>query len=145
MKRIDRVAKGEKVVVPMIQEDLQEIWNQLEEVSDDAKRAQEELLEESNDENAKKAFLLDNKHRRKYMEFWEAIHDRYGHWNKSLGLRDNYALVICSSKHGGKRSFGKFIMGMMNSFEAPDAGNDKGGGKGPTIFPTPGEGFEVED
>lgn len=93
-KRISRIAKGETVLVPMIAEDLQDLFDKTEIANDDYKRASEEVTEDpKNIESAKKLHFAKCHQNKLKNEFWTAVHERYGHWEKDLGMRDGYALV----------------------------------------------------
>lgn len=114
MKRIERIAKGETVMVQMIAEDLQDFYDRLDIARDDALRAAQEARENPGEEGAKKFQLLHSKADILRISFWNKIHMRYGNWDKNIGLRDGYALVLMpgSKKDAG---FGEFLKGIAGA------------------------------
>lgn len=94
MKKIRRVAKNEVVVVKMLDESLQDLFDKLQDSQDEFERAQESVQEDPKDENLWKAAALRNftMHECK-VKFWRAVHEKYGMWSKELGVRDGYSLV----------------------------------------------------
>lgn len=99
MKKIQRIAKNEKVIVQMLPEYLQEAFDKFKDKIDDAGRAHEELIESANSEQVAREFFFARKEADVAgMNFWEKVHTKYGMWNYHLGVRDGYCLVKISMK-----------------------------------------------
>lgn len=97
-KMIGRIKKGEKVVVEIIAEDLQDKFDAYHDLIEEANRAKEIAREDKSDKNIKQMMILDAKAEYAKAMFWVALHERHGHWAKSVGIRDGYAMVTMSHK-----------------------------------------------
>jgi len=119
VKRIGRIAKGEVVVAQVLAEDLQDLYEKMLEIKDDAMRSYEIWEEDKNEETAREKELLGTKMMKAKFDLWDAIHERYGYWNSGIGIRDGYALVTMPSK---EHPFKRFMRNFMD--QGPDFGMD---------------------
>lgn len=92
-KKIGRIAKGEEVIVDMVEENIIDLFDKLQDVKEDYNRAMEIYGEDKNQDNAKALHYADFAATKAKHELWTAVHTRYGHWDCSVGIRDGYALV----------------------------------------------------
>lgn len=119
VSRIGRVRSGEKVIVPIISEKLQDDFDnlyklrcELDGIGDKIKegyKSPDDYCENAPYEESKYTHQLVLRLRRAEMDFWEAINDQYGVWNKCVGVRDGYCLVTLPPS--------KAIAGMRTIFE----------------------------
>jgi len=117
MKRIGRIAKGERVIVKVLPEDLQDLFNKMQDMGDNADRAKEAASEEEgNVELAKQHVLSSYAAEEARIAFWKAVHERYGGWEKNLGVRDGYALV----EFDVKTKLNGFMRKLMKDIEGSD-------------------------
>lgn len=93
IKRIDRIRKGDKIIVEMLPEDLQEMFNNMDILTDEAKRSDERDKEEKTEDSRKAYMLATYAAHQAYAQFWIACHERFGRWRENMSIRDNYALV----------------------------------------------------
>ncbi len=116
IKRIERVAKGETVIVQMMQEDLIDMYEKMHVLRDNAARANEQWQEDKkNLQFAKEFELADHDCDIHRLNFWHAVALRYELWGKQLGIRDDYCVVTMK---GGKNSMPQNIKRMLrNMFE----------------------------
>ena len=119
INRIGRVAKGEVVICQMISEDLQDMHEKMHDLIDDGSRANEIDDEEKSEESMRTLELIKTKVMIARCNFWDAVHEKYGHWRSGIGIRDGYALVTMPEK---KNSIKKMLRDLADS--APDFGMD---------------------
>jgi len=111
-KKIGRIKKDEEVIVDMITEDLQDLYDKMRDICDDRDRAIEIYSEEKTEEAAKAVHFADFAADEAKYKFWTAVHQRYGHWDRNIGIRDGYALVLIGkSKLGGMPESVKKLLG----------------------------------
>jgi len=100
--KIERIRKGEVVVVEVIHEDLQDKFNEMQNAIDDCKRAHAEAHEQDTEEFWEKYQRADHKMDTLKLAFWFACRERFKLWGEfGLGVRDGYCLVKIPGGHGG--------------------------------------------
>lgn len=95
VKKIQRIAKGEEVLVPVMSEDLQDLYEKGMELMDDAKRAFATAKEDpENIELWIKYEDLEFEENITKLKFWRECRVRYRlHGPHEFALRDGYAIV----------------------------------------------------
>lgn len=94
--RIKRRSLNEKVLVSLLAEDLQDAYTKLRDVEDEAIWATERLksAKDGNDLSLwRDAHTKIAVHIKAYLDFWNAVRERYNLWNVSLGIRDGFCIV----------------------------------------------------
>lgn len=112
VRRIQRIAKGEVVLKEIMAEDLCDKFDKFELLCDEAERAVEQYNEAKSEENSKNMMVSRYEAERSRMDLWQSIHERYGSWTKSIGVRDGYTLVALDEKSHRKtieREFKNFL------------------------------------
>lgn len=120
IKKIRRIAKGEKVILQMLPEDLQDRFDKMEEVNDEGQRIFEADREEKTDASAKNLHFATLNYLKARFDFWGAFHERFGFWKESLGVRDGYTVVMCAKK---EHPFKRFLKEMRDEFNPDGTGN----------------------
>jgi len=103
-RRIQRVARDEKVIVPMLSEPLQELYERVQDMGDKAENLKEEIeesLKQNGGDQSKVPFDLLREFERERIEvfhqralMWFKIQDQYNIWScDNIGIRDGYAIV----------------------------------------------------
>ena len=92
--KITRVAKEEKIVIPLISEDLQDMYDKLKDKHDDSNRAYEAVCEDKNNLALLKDYSIkEYEGNRLNFDFWYEIRNRYNLWENNIGIRDGYCIV----------------------------------------------------
>ena len=128
--RIERIARGEKVLQVVISEPLQEEWDGILQAEYEHQDVQEEIQEKysGNDgvnhmgcditklspEDAKKLFTVHQKVKMARMNFWRHVHEAYNTWNINVGVRDGYALVQIPERKGEDGGFKRILRRMLD-------------------------------
>ncbi len=117
MKKIGRIAKGEEVIIKMLAEDLQDLFEKMVDLKEDAVSSEEDYREDKSEDNAKAKTLKTYESLRAKMNFWQAVHERYGYWQHNLGVRDGYALVTFEEAEDTKPEVPDIIRRILKDIE----------------------------
>ena len=97
---IGKVGKGEKIIVMMISEPLQDKFNHMDQSREELKWMLDEVDKlrklgvEIPEEKYAALYRQKAKHEMLRLEFWSAVNEQYGLWHKeNIGIRDGYCLV----------------------------------------------------
>ena len=108
--RIGRIAKGEKILVEMLSEDLQDLYHKQKDAIQDFRDAQAAAREDKTTDNLMKMQRLDAASDITRAQFWLAVREKYQIWDHSIGVRDGYALVSLPEE---KNQMPKEIKGLL--------------------------------
>lgn len=118
-KKIGRIAKGEEVIVDMVEEPIQDLFDKMQDLKDDFNRAVELYHEEKTEANAKVIHYADFAFDESKFKLWTAVHERYGHWEWNIGIRDGYALVRIG-KRGTSGDMPDFLKKMLKDLKGQE-------------------------
>lgn len=112
MAKWEKIKRGEKVVVTMLGEDLQDRWDSILKVREELKekmgsvKAYAKAFDDVNDSDAEAICVLNCKHISMSQDFWMDVNRRYGLWKiPHLGIRDGYCIVQMPSTKDKVKGF----------------------------------------
>lgn len=99
LPRIKRIAIGEEILEESLPMELQLEYENYRAAEDLFLDAKDRYSQDKNQENAKDVCLKYWDCEKKKQEFWLRVFSRHNVWDKPLGIRDGYAVVIENPRH----------------------------------------------
>lgn len=122
--KIERIAAGEIMIVPLISEDLQQMYDDYQDKLDNFKRAMQEAKEKIIETKAKSPddlpfefianlFTLDYEHHISKLNFWQKVRMQYKIAHDEIGIRDGYSIVKIPAKNTDPKEIIKIILSQI--------------------------------